>query len=69
MEDLYWACDGHHQQFVDQFIIHFGDGESDSDNESNVLSSLESDTVTDDDDCCAESDCGSISGEDEVSLL
>ena len=63
-EDHYWACDGLYQQVVEWFIIQFGDGDSDSDDENDVSSIAESDGSTDDDSSTT-TDQGSISEEDD----
>ena len=68
VEDHYWACDGLNQQYVDQFIIHFGDGDSDSDDENNTSSSSECDGSTDDE-CSTTSDQGGFSDKDDASVV
>ena len=52
---------------MNQFIIQFGSGDSDSDNENDVSSSVECGDCVDDVDCSTESDHGSISDEDDAS--
>lgn len=64
VEDHYWACDGLYQQVVERFIIQFGEGDSDSDDENDASSIDESDGSTDDD-CSTTTDQGSISEEDD----
>ena len=46
VEDHYWAGDGLYLQVVEQFIIQFGDGYSDSDDENDASSTAESDNST-----------------------
>ena len=66
VEDHYWDCDSLYQQFVDRFIIRFGDGDSDSDDENDASSLAECDGSTDGD-CNTTSDRDSISEEDDAS--
>ena len=67
VEDHYWDCDGLYQQFVDQFIIQFVDGDSDCDDENDASSLAECDGSTDGD-CSTTSYQGSISEEDNASF-